>query len=80
MSLIKMAALGALGYVGYRYLQKNQPAQNSAFADGQAGGSNFSQVRDAGPHAVKDDKKRAWTKVDEESDQSFPSSDPPGNY
>lgn len=80
MSLFKLAALGALGYAGYRYLQKNQPAQNSAFAEGQAGGANFSQVRDSGPAAMADAPKHAWTKTDEESDESFPASDPPGNY
>lgn len=26
--LVKLAALGALGYAGYRYLQKNQGAQS----------------------------------------------------
>jgi len=80
MSLFKLAALGALGYVGYRYLEKNQPARNSAFAEGQAGGKNFSQVRDSGPDAMADGTKSTWTKADEESDQSFPASDPPGNY
>ncbi len=80
MALLKLAALGALGYVGYRYLQKTTAGQNSAFAAGQAGGTNFSQVRDAGPATMADTPKRKWTKVDEESDQSFPASDPPANY
>ena len=79
MALIKLAALGALGYVGYRYLQKNQSPRNSAFSTGQAGGSNFAQVRDSGPDAMAT-KPSAWTKVDEESDASFPASDPPANY
>jgi len=38
------------------------------------------KVRDAGPHAMKDKPVRKWEKVDEESDESFPASDPPGNY
>jgi len=80
MALLKLAALGALGYIGYNYLKKNQGPHNSAFAPGQAGGENRTQVRDAGPAAMADQAKREWTKVDEESDQSFPSSDPPGNY
>ena len=80
MALLKLAALGALGYVGYRYLNKSEAPRHVAFAEGQAGGENISQVRDAGPAAMADAPKRAWTKVDEESDQSFPSSDPPGNY
>lgn len=80
--LIKLAALGALGYVGYRYYEKNiRNSQNEAFASGQAGGSNYQQIRDAGPSAMADKpKKDTWDTVDEESDESFPASDPPANY
>ena len=78
--IIKLAALGALGYAGYRYYEKQQRDRNEAFADGQAGGSNFAQVRDAGPGAMRDTPTDTWDKVDEESDQATPASDPPGNY
>lgn len=37
-------------------------------------------VRDAGPRHMKDKPVRKWGKVDQESDESFPASDPPGNY
>ncbi|HWJ68462.1 MAG TPA: hypothetical protein VNS79_00195 [Sphingobium sp.] len=37
-------------------------------------------VRDAGPVHMKGKPKRAWDKVDEASDESFPASDPPTNY
>lgn len=80
MALLKLAALTALGYVGYRYYDKHKNEQNEAFADGQAGGENFAQVRDAGPEATADPTNRAWKKADEESDESFPASDPPANY
>ena len=79
MALLKLAALGALGYAGYKYYEKSQRS-NQAFAPGQAGGSNFSQVRDAGPQAMADSPSREWTSADESSDQSFPASDPPANY
>ena len=36
-------------------------------------------VRPAGTKDM-DMPPRRWTKVDEESDESFPASDPPGNY
>lgn len=36
-------------------------------------------VRDAGPEAMKTPPKR-WDGVDQQADESFPASDPPGNY
>ncbi len=36
-------------------------------------------VRPAGPENMENPPKR-WDMVDEESDQSFPASDPPANY
>ena len=74
--MIKLLALGALGYAGYRYYQKNNAKSPVAFAGNQGGGT----IRDAGPDAMRSTPKRAWTKTDEESDQSFPASDPPANY
>jgi hypothetical protein len=36
-------------------------------------------VRPAGPKDMRDPPKK-WDSVDEESDESFPASDPPANY
>ena len=36
-------------------------------------------VRPAGAEAMRD-RPRRWSKLDEEIDESFPASDPPGNY
>lgn len=80
MALLKLAALGALGYAGYKYYEKQTRERNEAFASDQAGGENFAQVRNAGPSAMADAPKREWTRTDEESDESFPASDPPANY
>jgi hypothetical protein len=37
------------------------------------------KVRDAGPDAMANPPKR-WDNVDQQADESFPASDPPGNY
>ena len=37
------------------------------------------QVRPAGPESTADEHKE-WDEVDEQVDESFPASDPPGNY
>ena len=78
--ILKTAMLGALGYFGYKYCQKNTGKHDAAFADGQASGGNFAKVRDAGPSAMKGGNMGEWSKVDQASDQSFPASDPPANY
>lgn len=78
--LIRLAALGALAYGGYRFYEKRQREQNGAFAEGEAGGANFAQVRNAGPQAMKDPPRDTWDMIDEESDQATPASDPPANY
>ena len=73
--ILKLAALGALGYAGYRYYEKNQNRSQPAFA----GGQGRARIRDAGPEAMRD-KPQQWSKTDEASDESFPASDPPANY
>ena len=81
MGLLKLAAVAAAGYAGYRYFSgAGGQGEKAAFASGQTDTENFSQVRNAGPEAMRDTPKRPWTKVDEQSDQSFPASDPPANY
>lgn len=80
MALLKLATLGALGYVGYKYFEKHKHEGHAAFANGQPADENFSQVRDSGPQAMADRPARDWSKEDEASDQSFPASDPPSTY
>ena len=54
MGLLKMAAVGALGYVGYKYYEKSKDKSPPAFATGQEPGENRTKVRDAGPEAMAD--------------------------
>jgi len=80
MALLKLAALGTLGYVAYKYYEKARDESPPAFASGQEPGHNFAKVRDAGPHAMADAPAHEWTREDQASDESFPASDPPANY
>lgn len=80
MGLLQITALGTLGYLGYRYWNKHSAGTHAAFATGDADDGNFAKVRDAGPEAMRDPVKREWTATDQASDESFPASDPPGNY
>ena len=41
--------------------------------------AGYPHVRNAGPEAMKH-PPRNWDIVDEQADESFPASDPPGNY
>ena len=80
MALLKLAALGTLGYVGYKYYEKSRDRSPPAFATGQEPGDNLAKVRDAGPENMADAPRRGWSKEDQASDESFPASDPPSTY
>ena len=80
MAMLKLAALGALGYVGWKYYERARDRSEPAFAAGQGTGENFAKVRDAGPESTADQPRHEWSKEDEASDESFPASDPPATY
>jgi hypothetical protein len=74
--LLKLAFLGGLGAVAWRAFKERQ---TTADWDDRAPVGSSGIVRDAGPdeqHIEADD----WDMVDEQVDESFPASDPPGNY
>jgi hypothetical protein len=77
--ILGLMALGAGAYAFTRYRSAGKSDGNAAFsADQPQAGQDA--VRDAGPDAMRDPPVRPWSQVDEESDQSFPASDPPANY
>ena len=80
MGLLRMGALGALGYLGWKYYEKSKDRSPPAFAAGQEPGENVAKVRDAGPDAMADRPAGEWSREDQASDESFPASDPPANY
>lgn len=64
--------------------KKAKPAQSAPPKPGKPANSGapvngFQKVRAAGPEAMRD-PPRDWDEVDEENDESFPASDPPGRY
>jgi hypothetical protein len=69
----------ALGAGAYALSRRKDGAGRAAFGDDQPADVP-NPVRDAGPDAMRDPPRRPWTGTDEASDQSFPASDPPGNY
>ncbi|MEM7689608.1 MAG: hypothetical protein AAF291_11355 [Pseudomonadota bacterium] len=72
-------AAGGFGFAAYQLLQKRNQKKHAAYASHQVQESD-TDVRDAGPDAMRDPSDREWSKTDEELDQSFPASDPPANY
>lgn len=77
--IVKILALGALGLLGYSFFRHKRIAGNAAYAEGQPQ-RGHTDVRDAGPSAMRDKTQREWTETDEDLDESFPASDPPGGY
>jgi uncharacterized membrane protein YebE (DUF533 family) len=73
-SLLKTLALGGIAAWAYQAWKKN----NAEPATATAGGTGY--VRDAGPSEQRGMNDRDWDSVDQQSDESFPASDPPANY
>ena len=77
--LLKLLAAGGVALLGYKFLRRNDKSANAAFSADQPH-HGHTDVRDAGPDAMRDTPQREWTEVDEDIDESFPASDPPGGY
>ena len=75
------AGIGAFAWLRSRLdAQRNAQAPAAAFAGEGAHIKSPVQTRDAGPENMRDDAGPGWDKTDQESDESFPASDPPSNY
>ncbi|MFK4794717.1 hypothetical protein [Sphingobium sp. ZW T5_29] len=74
--LLRLAFITGLGTVAWKSWQTRKVPRE---VDDRAPVGSSGIVRDAGPEeqhvAVSD-----WDMVDEQADESFPASDPPGNY
>lgn len=77
--LLKLLGFGVLALLGYGLFKRKSRSANAAYADEQPHRFH-TDVRDAGPEAMRDPPEEEWTAADEASDESFPASDPPGNY
>lgn len=75
----KLLGLAVMGGLGYAFLGGRGRRKNAAYAEGQPHDSHM-DVRDAGPEAMRDQCARPWDETDEDGDESFPASDPPGGY
>jgi len=78
---IVTSVVGLLGAAGLirRIFVPQSPRRNAAYAENQPHDS-YSDTRDAGPEAMRDPSSHDWTETDEDGDESFPASDPPGGY
>ena len=74
--LFTLACLTGIGAVAWKAWQGRQ-AEGDVDDRGPIGSSGI--VRDAGPEEQHIDAGD-WDLVDEQMDESFPASDPPGNY
>lgn len=74
--LFKLAIVTGLGAIALKGWRERMGVGTAADDRGATGYSGV--IRDAGPQEGID--AADWDKVDEQSDESFPASDPPGNY
>ena len=68
------------GVAAVTYTRRNRSIQRNAAFDQDQPHFSHTDLRDAGPQAMRDNPQREWTETDEDLDESFPASDPPGGY
>ena len=72
--IIRLAALGALGFAGYKLLEKRRAKRRAAYAEGEPDGP----FRNAGADATA--SKDTMSKQDEALDETYPASDATAKY
>lgn len=77
-ALLKMALLAGLGAAAWKGWQEYQ-VRNQLADEGEETARPAGFVRDAGV-AGQHLSAADWDLIDEQLDESFPASDPPGNY
>ncbi|MGE4430477.1 MAG: hypothetical protein AB7E05_07015 [Sphingobium sp.] len=76
--LVRMGLLAGAGAVIYKMFRRDGDASGDSEA---APVYSSGVVRNAGREEQQDaNDNRPWDMVDEQADESFPASDPPGNY
>ena len=68
-AIIKALALGGIAAFAYKSWKKNEEPETATTP----------YIREAGPEK-QSIHNHDWDMVDEQADESFPASDPPGNY
>lgn len=81
LALVAVAAAGAAYWVWQRLsVAKPAEAPAAAFSGSGAHKNSFVHTRDAGPENARDESGGDWDEIDQSSDESFPSSDPPAQH
>ena len=79
--MLKLAIITFIaGAAAIIYARRERSIEQNAAFDKDQPPSSHKDVRDAGPQAMRDKPQREWTETDEDLDESFPASDPPGGY
>ncbi|MAW89580.1 MAG: hypothetical protein CL575_07545 [Altererythrobacter sp.] len=79
--MLKLAIITFIaGAAAIIYARRERSIEQNAAFDKDQPHSSHKDVRDAGPQAMRDKPQREWTETDEDLDESFPASDPPGGY
>ena len=79
--MLKLAIITFIaGAAAIIYARRERSIEQNAAFDKDHPPSSHKDVGDAGPQAMRDKPQREWTETDEDLDESFPASDPPGGY